>query len=66
MPKYKIHFEYEDEIEAEDEETALIQSTNNIHEWIGNMASVEEIDEEKSNERAAAEEFVNSLFRRKE
>jgi len=46
MPKYKIHFEYEDEIEAEDEETALIQSTNNIHEWIGHMASVEEVEDE--------------------
>ena len=45
MPKYKIHFEYEDEIEAEDAETALIQSTSDIHEWIGHMASVEEIDE---------------------
>ena len=46
MPKYKIHFEYEDEIEAEDAETALIQSTNDIHEWIGHMASVEEMKDE--------------------
>ena len=50
MPKYKIHFEFEDEIEAEDEETALILSTGNIHEWIGNMASVEEIDEDDLSE----------------
>ena len=47
MPKYKIYFEYEDEIEAEDEETALIESTDRINEWIGHMASVEEIDDDE-------------------
>ena len=46
MPKYKIHFEYEDEIEAEDEETALIESTDRINEWIGHSASVEEIEDD--------------------
>ena len=46
MPKYKIHFEYEDEIEAEDEETALIESTDRIIEWSGHSASVEEIEDD--------------------
>jgi len=45
MKKYRIYFEFEDEIEAEDETQALVQSTNNIAEWIGMEAVVEEIKE---------------------
>ena len=45
MKKYRIYFEFEDEIEAEDKMEALIQSTSNIAEWIGMQAVVEEIDE---------------------
>jgi len=46
MPKYRIHFEFEDEVEAEDETDALVQSTSDIAEWIGLEATVEEITNE--------------------
>tara|TARA_X000001388_G_scaffold62417_1_gene48156 strand:+ start:413 stop:571 length:159 start_codon:yes stop_codon:yes gene_type:complete len=47
MPKYRITFEFEDEVEAEDELEALIISTSDIAEWIGSEADVEEIKEEE-------------------
>jgi len=46
MPKYRIYFEWDDEVEAEDETEALIQSTSDIAEWIGLEATVEEIEDE--------------------
>ena len=46
MPKYRITFDFYDEIEAEDETEALVQSTSDIAEWIGMEAVVEEIEDE--------------------
>ena len=46
MPRYKITFDFYDEVDAEDESQALILSTNNIAEWIGSEAVVEEIEDE--------------------
>ena len=45
MPKYRITFEFEDEVEAEDETEALVHATSDIAEWIGSEAVVEEINE---------------------
>ena len=47
MPKYRITFEFEDEVEAEDETEALVYATSDIAEWIGSEAVVEEIDGEE-------------------
>ncbi len=44
MPMYKVRFEYYDEVEAESELDALLISTENICEWIGSEAIVEEIE----------------------
>ena len=46
MPKYRITFDFYDEVEAEDETEALVQSTSDIAEWIGMEAVVEEIEDE--------------------
>ena len=46
MPRYRVYFEFEDELEAEDEMEALLESTSNIAEWIGMEAVVEEIEDE--------------------
>jgi len=43
MPKYRITFEWDDEVEAENELEALLESTKDICEWIGTEAVVEEI-----------------------
>jgi hypothetical protein len=43
MPKYRITFEFDAEVEADDETDALVQSTSNIAEWIGMEATVERI-----------------------
>lgn len=43
MPKYRITFDFYDEIEAEDETEALVYATSHIAEWIGSEAVVEEI-----------------------
>jgi len=45
MPNYKVRFEYCNEVEAEDEMDALIQTTEFIAEWIGSEAIVEEIED---------------------
>ena len=47
MPKYRIYFEWDDEVEAEDELEALLESTKDICEWIGMEATVEEIEDGK-------------------
>ena len=46
MPRYRITFDFYDEVEAEDETEALVQSTSDIAEWIGMEAVVEEIEDE--------------------
>ena len=46
MPKYRIYFEWDDEVEAEDETEALLESTKGICEWIGMEETVEEIEDE--------------------
>ena len=46
MPKYRIYFEWDDEVEAEDELESLLESTKDICEWIGMEATVEEIEDE--------------------
>ena len=46
MPRYRITFEFEDEVDADDERDALVQSTSDIAEWIGMEAVVEEIEDE--------------------
>ena len=46
MPKYRVTFEWDDEVEAENELEALLESTKDICEWIGMEATVEEIEDE--------------------
>ena len=46
MPRYRITFEFEDEVEADDERDALVQSTSDIAEVIGMNAVVERIKDE--------------------
>ena len=46
MPRYRITFDFYDEVDADDERDALVQSTSNIAEWIGMEATVERIKDE--------------------
>ena len=44
--RYRITFEFEDEVDADDERDALVQSTSDIAEVIGMNAVVERIKDE--------------------
>ena len=46
MPRFRITFDFYDEVEAEDETEALVQSTSDIAEVIGMNAVVERIKDE--------------------
>jgi NADH:ubiquinone oxidoreductase subunit E len=45
MPKYKVSFEYETEVEADNEEDAIFNCSTVICEYMGDNAIVEEIEE---------------------
>ena len=45
MPKYKVSFEYETEVEADNEEDAIIHCSTVICEYMGDNAIVEEIEQ---------------------
>ena len=45
MNKYRISFEYYDEVEADDELHALMISTENLYEYVGTEAHVEKIED---------------------
>lgn len=44
MPKYKVSFEYETEVEADNEEDAIFNCSTIICEYMGDNAIVEEIE----------------------
>jgi NADH:ubiquinone oxidoreductase subunit E len=46
MPKYKVSFEYETEVEADNEEDAIFHCSTVICDYMGSEAIVEEIEEE--------------------
>ena len=48
MPKYKVSFEYETEVEADNEEDAIFNCSTVICEYMGDNAIVEEIEEGKT------------------
>ena len=48
MPKYKVSFEYETEVEADNEEDAIFNCSTVICDYMGDNAIVEEIEEGKT------------------
>ena len=48
MPKYKVSFEYETVVEADNEEDAIFHCSTVICDYMGSEAIVEEIEEGKT------------------
>jgi NADH:ubiquinone oxidoreductase subunit E len=59
MPKYKVSFEYETEVEADNEEDAIFNCSTVICEYMGDNAIVEEIEQfvkEPTNKKGVSDE----------
>tara|TARA_R110002012_G_C11286386_1_gene571419 strand:+ start:338 stop:523 length:186 start_codon:yes stop_codon:yes gene_type:complete len=60
MPKYKVSFEYETEVEADNEEDAIFNCSTVICEYMGDNAIVEEIEQfvkEPTNKKEVSDEI---------
>ena len=60
MSKYKVSFEYETEVEADNEEDAIFNCSTVICEYMGDNAIVEEIEQfvkEPTNKKEVSDEI---------